>query len=172
MPIGIYPRPSTESLFWKKVNKLGPVHPVLKTRCWVWLAGTSGSGSYGHMTIKRKGWFSHRYSWTIHNGEIAEGLYVLHHCDNVLCVNPAHLFLGTHLDNAKDRNAKGRHSKGEDRPAHKLTEQDVLEIRKHYKRWSYHGSNVQQLAAKYQVHPDTIRVVARAKSWKHIPNPS
>lgn len=53
---------------------------------------------------------SHEYSWQIHNGPIPDGLWVLHHCDNPVCVNPAHLFVGSNLDNVRDSISKGRRS--------------------------------------------------------------
>lgn len=166
MPLTIS-SPVVKNRFWDKVNKNGPIHPVHGV-CWNWTACVGGSGNYGHMTIFGKGWFSHRYSYTIHFGFIPDGLSVLHKCDNVLCVNPSHLFLGTALDNARDRNRKGRQSKGEGRWAHKLTEGQVKEIRQRYRSWASNKSNSKQLAEEFGVTRDHIRVVAIGKSWKHL----
>ena len=81
--------------FWNKVNKLG------FNDCWNWIGGSRGMG-YGAFKINNKVIDSHRMSWILKNGEIEKGLYVLHTCDNRKCINPNHLFLGTHSDNMKD----------------------------------------------------------------------
>ena len=68
---------------------------------------------------------AHRVSWMLHRGEIPEGVCVLHTCDTPSCVNPDHLFLGTHKDNEQDKMRKGRKPVGEKIPWHKLSEDDV-----------------------------------------------
>jgi HNH endonuclease len=75
--------------------------------CWEWTASTTKQG-YGHLTFRYRTLYAHRAMWECINGEIPDGLDVLHKCDNPPCVNPDHLFLGTHQDNMKDRDLKGR----------------------------------------------------------------
>jgi len=75
--------------------------------CWQWIAASRGNG-YGCMKVNRKVIDAHRLSWEIHFGKIPDGLLVCHTCDNKKCVNPAHLFLGTHSDNMQDCLKKGR----------------------------------------------------------------
>ena len=77
--------------------------------CWEWQGSVTGNNGYGNMRIPNKGLaYVHRLSYVMHNGIIPNGMKVLHKCDNSLCCNPAHLILGTQLDNIKDRDMKGR----------------------------------------------------------------
>lgn len=77
------------------------------TDCWHWTAGTNRAG-YGRMSYQGTGHPAHRLSYIAFVGPVADGLLVLHKCDNPSCVNPDHLFLGTHLDNKRDCMMKGR----------------------------------------------------------------
>ena len=91
--------------FWKKVDVRGP------SDCWEW-QGAPGNHGYGTIIAGRGGrlgsYLAHRLSWEIHFGSIPLGMCVLHHCDNRICVNPDHLFLGTKSDNHRDMCRKGR----------------------------------------------------------------
>jgi hypothetical protein len=89
------------SRFWARIQKTDG--------CWLWTGATLPNG-YGHMNIRSKHWFPHRYAWTLTNGPIPDGLWVLHRCDTPLCCRPDHLFLGTSYDNVQDMIAKGRNS--------------------------------------------------------------
>ncbi len=91
----------TKAKFLKKAN-VGGIDD-----CWNWLAGGRGNG-YGALKFKGKVIDAHRFSWILHNGKIPKGKFVLHKCDNRKCINPNHLFLGTHVDNMIDAYGKGR----------------------------------------------------------------
>lgn len=86
--------------------------PEPNSGCWLWYGSLFGSNGYGRLQVKSKSMAAHRYAWESHKGEIPPGMLVLHKCDNPGCVNPDHLFLGTHQDNSDDKVSKGRHSRG------------------------------------------------------------
>ena len=143
------------------------------TGCWEW-QGTTRNG-YGRMTIgsrtdgTRKTVSTHRLAYELHFGEIPDGMEVCHKCDNRLCVNPYHLFLGTHQDNMDDREQKGRNNppRGEKHSKAKLTEKDVLAIRE--KRMQ--GKSFGKLAEEYAVNKKTIINAVTGKSWAYLPQP-
>lgn len=124
--------------FWSKVSKTDD--------CWNWTGATNGRGvrgvAYGLMKIPktRKNITTHRMSYIIHNGPIASSQWVLHKCDNPLCVNPEHLFLGDAATNVADMDAKGRRvntdNSGIKNGRAKLDEQKVKMMRLLYPKFS------------------------------------
>lgn len=101
--------------------------------CWEWTGGMHGVG-YGSCSAKFGGGsYAHRSMFVAVHGAIPEGMYVLHKCDNRKCINPDHLFAGTHHDNIKDMHAKGRQRggsmPGDKNPSAKLTHDDVTMVR-------------------------------------------
>lgn len=154
--------PSTRTKrFWERVNKDGPVCATVGTKCWVWL-GQKTLG-YGFISINLHNIGCHRYSWGLHNGPIPSGLCVLHKCDNRACINPDHLFLGTKTENTADCVAKQRQARGERNRHAKLTEGQVLEIRR---RRLTEGPT--KLAKEYGVTYTTIRRIVKGERWKYM----
>ena len=164
------PRPVHMSArFWKYVNKMGPVHPKLGTRCWLW-TGAKTAGGYGRMRVNNTMVMASRVAYLLRVGEVPPGLNVLHHCDNPPCVNPAHLFLGTKGDNIRDMYAKGRQNNpsqrcppvGELHPQHRLTWNDVDEIR----RLRGAGWSQPALVERFGVTQTHISRIVLGKSWR------
>lgn len=107
---------------------------------------------------------AHRISWVLNVGAIPAGLNVLHKCDVRCCVNPAHLFIGTQKDNVLDMIAKDRRrsAAGETSYQHKLTDDDVMMIRRSPKSCEY-------WAKHFGMNPGTIRRAKLGHKWKHLP---
>lgn len=165
--------------------------------CWEWAHGKDSDG-YGAIRETKahggKQYSAHRLSWLLHRGAIPTGMCVCHACDNPGCVNPEHLWIGTHGDNSRDRVCKGRAARGERNGAvkyperiseglrnawaenperfsrgervhtAKLTEAQVLEIRERYAG----GEKQVPLAREYGLTQASISAIILRKSWKHI----
>lgn len=151
-----------EERFWPKVQKTD--------FCWIWTGAREGRPKFQYGVIrgvKKNGFrmeMAHRVSWMIHNGPIPDGKQVLHRCDNPPCVNPSHLFVGTHQDNMDDCTKKGRRQCGERASLAKLTADGVKSIRNQYKK----GARSKTLAEDFGVHQSTILGVLSGRTWKHV----
>lgn len=163
------------------------------TGCLLW-GGRRNAAGYGLFDLQKRPRLAHRMSFWLHTRILPRGFSVLHRCDNPACVNPSHLFLGTHEDNMKDMVAKGRQVKG---PSHsctmrmaaargdkhgsvtkpdsvrrgakaagaRLTEREVVSIRERYTKG---GVLQRQLAAEYGVNQSQISDVITHTTWSHI----
>lgn len=136
---------------------------IPETGCHWWTSVTVHG--YGHVRKNGKWVKAHRVSYELHKGKIPEGMCVCHKCDNPLCVNPDHLFLGTHKENMQDKVKKGRaftgNQKGVSNGAAKLTEADIRAIRE------AQGS-CKQLADKFFTSPMNISLIKRRLAWAHV----
>ena len=138
---------------------------VVKTDgCWSWIGNTNGR--YGTTRESGAGGTSryvHRLMWEWVNGEIPEGMLVCHTCDNPVCVNPDHLFLGTDKTNSDDKIRKGRHAYGERNAHTKLTEKQVLLIKD--MRGKIRGK---ELARLFKVRRSCISRIQLGRRWKYL----
>ena len=163
--------PSIARRFWSKVF-MGTAE-----ECWIWKTNRCKPrryASYAKFNMDGKSESAARVAYALHYGSFDKTLHVLHHCDNVRCVNPKHLFLGTHGDNMRDLVQKGRHGakrhpeaipRGIHHPMAKLNEIAILEIRRLYT--GLRGEQ-QQLAKQFGVTQGMISAIVTRKNWTHI----
>lgn len=142
-----------------------------KTRsgCWIWLRGVNAHG-YGSLKVKGRTHVAHRFSYERSVGPIPKGLLVCHACDVRKCVNPAHLFLGTHQDNKTDSVNKGRASggrlkhpmPGEKNPRAKLTWKKVGRIR----ALARAGHRQIDIAKAFKTPAVTVNHIVTGRTWR------
>lgn len=138
--------------------------------CWIWTGATAGEkNGGGHFSSMRNGaWAAepaYRAAWRLYRGPIPSGKWICHNCDNRLCVNPAHLFVGTPLENSHDMIAKRRHpyiALGSNHKASKLVADDVLMIRAS-------SESLGALAKRFGVSKGAIKSIKQRQTWKHLP---
>jgi hypothetical protein len=121
--------------------------------CWLW-DGYSANGKYGHIKINGTRVAAHVASWEEVNGPMPEGLNGCHTCDVTFCINPEHIFAGTHSDNMRDSFNKKRHSR------QKIGPLDVPVIR---------AMKPAEAAAKFGLHVNHVNAIQRRTYWSHIP---
>jgi HNH endonuclease len=134
--------------------------------CWVWTGSQNNTHWHGQWRNAAGGIeLTHRASWRLLKGAIPEGACVLHRCDNPVCVNPSHLFMGSQSDNAHDMWNKGRAKPkanlGASHGMSKVTEEIVLAIR------ASSESGV-ALAKKYGIRPTTVCDIRKRRTWDHV----
>jgi hypothetical protein len=130
--------------------------------CWLW-QGSKDSSGYGSINVRGKIVSSHRHSYQEFVGPIPDSMQVLHRCDTPACFNPDHLFLGTHAENMRDRERKGRagHKRGADRLFAKLNDEKVRNIRADDRPYS-------EIMKEYGISHGLVSMVKTRKMWKHV----
>ncbi|WP_247424170.1 HNH endonuclease [Ralstonia pseudosolanacearum] len=139
--------------------------------CWRWLGGVNAKGygqirrePVGNATRGEKA-LTHRVAWELTRGPIPRGLHVCHRCDNPCCVNPSHLWLGTHADNLADMRVKGRAARGNRSGTARLESRQVQII----KRLLYLGHcSALEVSTLLGVSPATIDAIRNQKTWEHV----
>lgn len=139
--------------FWSKVDRIAP------DSCWIWTAYIGPRG-YGCLAWKsRPATRAHRVAYEITFGPIPKGMIIMHTCDNKKCVNPAHLTVGTQLDNMRDAAIKRSYNEQS-----KLTKEEVKEIRTLAKS----SITQKEIAKRYHMSQPTISDIVNWKIWKHV----
>lgn len=162
-----------EDRFWSKVDKSGGADA-----CWPWTGCKKTGGRalpYGFASVGGKSRLAHRVSWEMANGTIPAGACILHRCDNASCVNPAHLFAGTQVENMADMATKGRarsgaqthperHPRGVVHGQAKLTERGARELR----RLRASGVTLGELGRRFGISKRAVGMVVRRETWGHV----
>ena len=133
--------------------------------CWEY-QGHRDKRGYGRMYLNCKQGFAHRYIYQHFKGDLKPGQLLRHTCDNPPCVNPDHLIPGNDADNMRDMVERGRQAKGSRHRAAKVTESQVMEMRRQYARGNV---TMQQLATRYGLTLTPVSQLIRGVTWKHLP---
>ena len=144
-----------EERFWPKVNQRGP------DDCWLWGAALDNYG-YGVFWVAGRNHHAQRIAWELTHGPIPSGAHVLHRCDVRDCCNPAHLFLGSNLDNIADRTAKRRSASGAANGGAKLTPFQVAQAR----ALLAEGRSQTDVGLLLGVSQRTISLIALGRTWR------
>lgn len=140
--------------------------PVWPNDCWPWL-GTIGQNGYGHFNIHCVPNMAHRVAYQLFVGPILKKLIICHDCDRRDCVNPHHLFMGTHTDNMNDMLTKNRGTlsyPGEKSGRAGITELQAIEII----QMGNNGYTINEIAVRMNTTYDTVYPIVKGMSWKHL----
>ena len=148
----------TIDAFWERAE------PEPNSGCWLWLGAPNQKTGYGQAKFCGRKVDAHRLAWEFTHGLVPSGLSVLHRCDVRTCVRPEHLFLGTHLDNMRDMNFKGRGASGARNGASRLTDENVADIR----QLSAAGTSQSTIAARFNIGQATVSHICLRHTWRHL----
>lgn len=134
--------------------------------CFLWQAGCSRLG-YGVIRIGNRNVPAHRAAFAVFRREVPDGIEVCHKCDVRNCINPSHLFLGTHADNMRDAVSKGRFARGAAKPSAVLTGEQVIELVQRYNA----GELPLDLIREYGICKATLQTIVKKRKWTHLDRP-
>jgi hypothetical protein len=158
----------TEEEKLEVVKKRFDKYVIKKDGCWGWTGHLNKNGypnfRFGHDGKGFKERYGHRISWLLYRGEIPEGKYLCHQCDNPVCTNPDHLFLASAKENSEDMVKKDRGNRGSRHGNSKLTESQVKEIRIKF----FDGVMIKKIMQDYKIGRQTAHDIKYGNTWKHV----
>lgn len=131
--------------------------------CWIWSAAKYWSG-YGAFRYFNRIIPAHRASYQIHTGKIPDGFVVMHRCDNKSCVNPAHLKIGTQMENIRDKMTKGRQLRGEKHGRALLEEKDVRQIHSLRRK----NMTMEKIGSIFGIGSSHVSQILSRRMWGHV----
>jgi hypothetical protein len=134
-----------------------------ETGCWIWNHNKNRNG-YGTVVYNSKRWLAHRLSYHLLVSKVTNTMVVCHHCDTPPCINPAHLFVGTNLDNIRDAVNKGRMHRGEKTHGAKLNAESVAEILRRHAA----GETRASLEKEFNMSQTGIWSIIHRRTWRHV----
>lgn len=159
-PVSERQRPTAEERFWAKVQK--------GAGCWEWHGYRRPSGHGVFAASRGRRVSAHAFALELSTGvPTPAGMEACHRCDNPPCVNPRHIYYGTRQQNIDDAWARSRCAVGQDRPAAKLRDEQVVEIRERYAA----GESAKDLASEFSIAVVTLRHIVLGLKWKHLGGP-
>lgn len=162
--------PPQDSASWQSiVARFHSGIDVQSNGCWVCRSASLDATGYRRLTSNRKpeGRFrisTHRLSYTLHIGAIPQGSVICHSCDNRECCNPAHLFAGSHADNARDAVLKRRTCHGERHPEARITRDDAAQVRARCAA----GERQSEVGRQYGISQAAVSTIVRGRTWKEL----
>ena len=139
--------------------------PEPNSGCYIW-TGASATGNYPQIRLGTETWAAHRIAYYLAHGDIPQNLCVCHRCDNTLCVNPEHLFLGTDSDNNLDKVQKGRQIslKGLRHYRTHLNEADIRTIF----QLRASGFKQKQISERFGISKENVSTILQRRTWRHV----
>ena len=155
-------RPKAGTTFWDRVYGLAEA----EGDCLIFRGCVNDDG-YGRIVRNGRLVFVHREVWARDHGPIPAMMCICHTCDKPACIEPSHLWLGTHADNMADRKRKGREAirYGSQNPVSKLKEEDIPAIRAALRT----SESVISIARRYAVTDGVIFSIRARRTWSHVP---
>lgn len=152
------------SIYESEIKSRIETHIISKEDCWITDYGINQNGRQ-YITVNKKTLGLLRVVYDLYKGEVAKDLFVCHSCNNNLCINPDHLFLGNKVENGRNQKRRNKYVKGSQVITAKLTEQQVASIKD---LLGESKLTFAEIAKMFSVKPETISCISQGRTWRHV----